>query len=41
MQILNKQWQDWMRDNFARGCIKEDMLEVMMKADIPETNRCI
>jgi prolyl 4-hydroxylase len=36
MQILDKNWQDWIRDNFSRGCIREDMLKVMIKAGVPE-----
>jgi prolyl 4-hydroxylase len=36
MQTLDKQWQDWIRDNFARGCVKEDMLKIMVKAGISE-----
>jgi prolyl 4-hydroxylase len=36
MQTLDRQWQDWIRDNFARGCIKEDMLKIMVKAGISE-----
>lgn len=34
VETLDKQWLDWIRDNFARGCIKEDMLEVMLQAGI-------
>jgi prolyl 4-hydroxylase len=36
MQALGKDWQDWIRDNFARGCAKDEMMKAMMKAGIPE-----
>jgi hypothetical protein len=36
MQILDNNWQNWIRDNFSRGCIREDMLKVMIKAGVPE-----
>ncbi|MFV1922018.1 MAG: 2OG-Fe(II) oxygenase [Methylotenera sp.] len=32
--ILNESWQQWIRDNFARGCNKADMLNVMIDAGI-------
>lgn len=34
METLDQQWLEWIRDNFARGCIKEEMLEVMLSAGI-------
>lgn len=36
MQPLGKDWQDWIRDNYARGCAKDEMMKVMVKAGIPE-----
>ncbi len=36
MHTLDRQWQDWVRDNLARGCDKGDMLKIMVKAGIPE-----
>ncbi len=36
MQALDKDWQDWIRDNFARGCAKDEMMKIMLKAGIPE-----
>ncbi len=34
--ILNESWQQWIRDNFARGCNKVDMFNVMIEAGIEE-----
>jgi prolyl 4-hydroxylase len=36
MQALGKDWQEWIRDNYARGCAKDEMMKVMIKAGIPE-----
>ncbi|MEY4729180.1 MAG: hypothetical protein RL020_338 [Pseudomonadota bacterium] len=36
MQALGKDWQEWIRDSFTRGCAKEEMMKVMVKAGIPE-----
>jgi prolyl 4-hydroxylase len=36
MQALGKDWQDWIRDGFSRGCAKDEMMKVMIKAGIPE-----
>ena len=36
MQILDKAWQNWINDNFARGCTYEAMLADMLKADIAQ-----
>ncbi len=36
MQTLGKDWQQWIRDNFARGCAKDEMMKIMVKAGIPE-----
>jgi prolyl 4-hydroxylase len=36
MQTLDKQWQDWIRDNVTRGCTKDAMLKDMLKAGIAE-----
>lgn len=34
MQILDKPWQNWINENFARGCAHEAMLADMLKAGI-------
>ncbi|MEN9669765.1 MAG: hypothetical protein RL018_42 [Pseudomonadota bacterium] len=34
MQILDKPWQNWINENFARGCAYEAMLADMLKAGI-------
>jgi prolyl 4-hydroxylase len=34
MQILDKAWQNWINENFARGCTYEAMLIDMVKAGI-------
>ena len=36
MQILEKAWQNWINDNFARGCTYEAMLADMLKAGIAQ-----
>lgn len=36
MQTLDKPWQDWISDNFARGCAQDVMLKDMVKAGIAE-----
>ena len=36
MQTLDTPWQDWIRDNLARGCSHDAMLKDMVKAGIPE-----
>jgi prolyl 4-hydroxylase len=38
MQTLGKDWQQWIRDGFSRGCAKNDMMKVMLKAGISETS---
>ncbi len=37
MKILDKSWQDWIQRNYARGCLHDDMLDVMVKAGILES----
>lgn len=32
--ILENRWQDWIKDNFMRGCTKASMIEVMMQSGI-------
>ncbi|MGJ8620691.1 MAG: 2OG-Fe(II) oxygenase [Methylophilaceae bacterium] len=32
--ILDQSWQKWIKDNFSLGCIKADMLNVMIEAGI-------
>jgi prolyl 4-hydroxylase len=34
MQLLDKPWQNWINENFARGCAFEAMLADMLKAGI-------
>lgn len=34
--ILENRWQDWIKDNFLRGCSKSSMLEVMLQSGIPQ-----
>jgi prolyl 4-hydroxylase len=36
MQILDKAWQNWINENFARGCTFEAMLTDMVKAGISQ-----
>jgi prolyl 4-hydroxylase len=47
MKILDKAWQNWINENFARGCSYEAMLADMLKAGIAQeaavfnlSNRC-
>lgn len=32
--ILENRWQDWIKDNFLRGCTKASMIEVMLQSGI-------
>ena len=36
MQILDTAWQNWINENFARGCLYEAMLADMVKAGIAQ-----
>ena len=36
MQKLDKAWQDWIGENISRGCLRNAMLKVMIKAGISE-----
>ncbi|MEE9331383.1 MAG: 2OG-Fe(II) oxygenase [Methylophilaceae bacterium] len=36
VHILDTTWQNWIKENYLRGCNKPDMLSIMTKAGIPE-----